>query len=170
MGCSTSSQTQVQDANKPSPKSEESNGAHNCAAPDINGPVGENESMPDQSVLLLNPKQSVLIPGEVVTNEPSPSEDSQGVTKDSVTSLPAGVIPVEPVTPVASLEEDASPGTEDIIEIQTSESEQFTEGETGEKVESETTVEAVAEQPETKDEETEDPVAFAVTEIESKED
>ncbi|XP_067834152.1 uncharacterized protein si:dkey-284p5.3 isoform X2 [Heptranchias perlo] len=129
MGCSTSTQTQLQDSNRPSSKLEERNAANKCA-PDINGPIAdESETIPDQSQL-LEPKRADTVPDEVVTSEPSPSEVGgvlEMATEDCNSSVPAEMILEEPEIPAAPMEETSPSDADDITEVQASDTGKQTE-------------------------------------------
>ncbi|XP_078397239.1 uncharacterized protein LOC144680024 isoform X2 [Cetorhinus maximus] len=168
MGCSSSTQTQLQDSNRPSSKLEDRNGGSKCV-PDVNGPIiDESETIPDQSQL-LEAKELDTVLDEVVTSEPGPSE-AVGVlevaAEAGVSPVAAEVIADGPETSTAPMEA-TSPSDAD---VQPTETEEQTEGEIGEKLESKMNVDTGIEEVETKEEETEDTVPSEVTEMKSKED
>ncbi|GCC29221.1 hypothetical protein chiPu_0007658 [Chiloscyllium punctatum] len=169
MGCSSSTQTQFQDSNRPNSKLEERNGGSKCA-PDINGLTANgNETIPDQSQL-LEAEDFDTVPADVVTSEPSPSEAVGDLEVAPETGLSPMAAEQKPEIPADPLEVTSPSDTDDIGEVQPSETEGQSEGETGEKLESEINVEPAFEEVEIKEEETEDTVATDVTEIKSKED
>ncbi|XP_059833010.1 uncharacterized protein si:dkey-284p5.3 isoform X2 [Hypanus sabinus] len=139
MGCSSSTQTQLQDCNRPSSK-QERNGASK-RAPDVNGPItNEGETVSDQAQL-LEPRAADPGPDEVVTNEPSPSEDGMRLTTDTEdSSAHAGVTAEERAASAAPVEETALSGADDIEKVLPLEDR--IEGETGEKMESKTAINA----------------------------
>ncbi|XP_055490297.1 uncharacterized protein si:dkey-284p5.3 [Leucoraja erinacea] len=170
MGCSSSTQTQPQDSNRPNSKQEEKNGASKCAS-DVNGPItNEGETIPDHSQL-LEPKAADTAPHEVVTNEPSPSEGGVHLASASEDSTDlVGLTTEEPESSAAPVEENTFTEADDIEEIQSSEDQ--IEGETGEKVECETAIEAKDEEEESEVEISEEILASGMTVLmsESKKD
>ncbi|XP_059502363.1 uncharacterized protein LOC132209628 isoform X2 [Stegostoma tigrinum] len=169
MGCSSSTQTQFQDSNRPSSKLEERNGGSRCA-PDRNGLTASgSETIPDQSQL-PEAEDFDIAPAEVVTSEPSPSEAvgdlevAPEIGRSSVAAVE------EPEIPAAPLEAAFPIDTDDIGEIQPSGMEGQTEGKVEEELESEINVDPAFEEVETNEEKTDDTVASEVTEIKSKED
>ncbi|XP_078254800.1 uncharacterized protein LOC144593188 [Rhinoraja longicauda] len=167
MGCSSSTQTQPQDSNRPSSK-QERNGASKCAS-DVNGPItNEGETIPDHSQL-LEPRAADTAPDEVVTSEPSPSEDGMHLASASEDSTDlVGLTTEEPESSAAPVEENTLADADDIGEIQPLEDQ--IEGETGEKVECETAIEAKDEEEESEVERSEKILASDMTELKSKED
>ncbi|XP_072902216.1 uncharacterized protein [Hemitrygon akajei] len=139
MGCSSSTQTQLQDCNRPSSK-QEKNGASK-RAPDVNGPItNEGETVSDQAQL-LEPRAADPGPDEVVTNEPSPSEDGVRLTTDTEdSSARAEVTAEERAASAAPVEETALSDADDIEKVLPSEDR--IEGETGEKMECKTAIKA----------------------------
>ncbi|XP_072120686.1 uncharacterized protein [Mobula birostris] len=120
MGCSSSTQTQLQDSNRPSSK-QERNGASK-SAPDVNGPItNEGETIPDQAQR-LEPRAADPGPDEVITNEPSPLEDGARLTTDTEdSSAHAGVTSEEQAVSAAPVEETALSDADDIEKVHPSE-------------------------------------------------
>ncbi|XP_059833017.1 uncharacterized protein si:dkey-284p5.3 isoform X3 [Hypanus sabinus] len=122
-------------------------------APDVNGPItNEGETVSDQAQL-LEPRAADPGPDEVVTNEPSPSEDGMRLTTDTEdSSAHAGVTAEERAASAAPVEETALSGADDIEKVLPLEDRiegNLTQiswfpcpGETGEKMESKTAINA----------------------------
>ncbi|GCB60764.1 hypothetical protein scyTo_0006926 [Scyliorhinus torazame] len=137
----------------------------------INGPIiDESETIPDHSQL-LDAKELDTAPDEVVTSEPGPSETVgvlEAAAEAGLSSVAAELVIDEPEAEISEASMEAiSPSDAD---AQPSEAEEQTEGETGERLESEINVDTGMEELETKEEATEVAEAPEVTEMKSKED
>ncbi|CAM5088974.1 unnamed protein product [Eretmochelys imbricata] len=77
MGCSSSTQTQTEDSNRPAAKPSDTNGLQKCATSDENFPTTEeNETIPDQTK--LDPMEEVdLTSEEINPSENLPAEESE---------------------------------------------------------------------------------------------
>ncbi|CAM4498295.1 glutamate-rich protein 5 [Lepidochelys kempii] len=77
MGCSSSTQTQTEDSNRPAAKPSDTNGLQKCATSDENFPTTEeNETIPDQTK--LDPMEEVdLTSEEINPSENLPAEEPE---------------------------------------------------------------------------------------------
>ncbi|XP_043395242.1 glutamate-rich protein 5 isoform X2 [Chelonia mydas] len=77
MGCSSSTQTQTEDSNRPAAKPSDTNGLQKCATSDENFPATEeNETIPDQTK--LDPMEEVdLTSEEINPSENLPAEEPE---------------------------------------------------------------------------------------------
>ncbi|XP_069778651.1 uncharacterized protein [Narcine bancroftii] len=144
MGCSSSAQTELQDANRPSSKQEERNGPSQTepVTPEANGPItNEGETIPVQS-RRLESREADTDPDEAVTSEFSPSEDGLELSTTVTQAVLAAVTPEDPEIPEdpSPVEQTTLSDADDIEELQGSRVQ--VEGESGWRVERETPVEA----------------------------